>query len=116
MKIDIINLILSELYIFNILLLVNFLFIFRYRILYILFIYNIILFIVEIFISILFISILPTGCEPNSWLGKKLKSKILLFNNIKIFSIFILLVKPLGYLIGFNFLFLAPLAPLPLFE
>ena len=71
------------------------------------------LFIIEISTSILFIGILPTGCEPNSRLGEKLKSKILLFNNIKIFSIFILLIKSLGYLIGFNFFFFSVFSASP---
>ena len=105
MKVNIIHLIFSKLYIFNILLLISFLFIFCYRTLYILLIYNIILLIIKTSTNILFVSILFASCKPDNRLGKKLKSKILLFNNIKIFSIFTLLIKPLRRLIGFNFLF-----------
>ena len=63
------------------------------------------LFIFKIPTSVLFVSVSPVGCEPDSWLGEKLKSKILLFNIIKIFSNFTLLIKPLGYSIKFNFFF-----------
>ena len=113
MKTDIINLIFLELYILNILLLISFSLIFRYRILYVSPIYNVILFIVKIFTSILFISISSADYEPDSRLGKKLKFRILLFNNIKIFSIFTLLVEPLEYLIGFNFLFFSVFSASP---
>ena len=109
MKADTISLIPSESYTFNILYLAGFSLVLRYRTLCILPIYNIILFILETSAGILFANIVPADYKPIncdiSWLGEKLKSKILLFNTIKIFSIFILLIKPLGYLIGFNFLF-----------
>ena len=70
-------------------------------------IYNIMLFIFKIPTGVLFVGVSPMGCEPDSWLGKKLKSKILLFNIIKIFSNFTLLIKPLGCSIRFKFFFRA---------
>ena len=57
----------------------------------------------------LFTGVMPAGCEPADcdvdWLNEKLKSKMLLFDAVKIFDIFALLVEPLGRPIGFNFLF-----------
>ena len=113
MKADTISLIPSEPYILNILLLAGFSLILRYRTSCVSPIHNVILLIVETSTGVLFVGVSSAGCEPDSRLGKKLKSKILLFNNIKIFSIFILLIKSLGYLIGFNFFFFSVFSASP---
>ena len=105
MKADTVSLIPSEPHTLNVLLLAGFSLVLRHRTSCVSPIHNVILLIVETSAGVLFVGVSPAGCEPDGRLGEKLKSRILLFNDVKIFGIFTLLVEPLGRPIGFNFLF-----------
>ena len=65
MKADTVSLIPSELYTLNILYLVSFSLVLRYRTLCVSLIYDIISLIIKTSADILFISVTPAGCEPN---------------------------------------------------